>query len=91
MDLFRFGELERLLTACNFSLESLTFEDAWAPGDEHRAIYYDFNRFSPSRSYQKWGELRVFSCQEFRDTVIGKMPGLAASGVLHFTSQMRNM
>lgn len=90
LELFRFSELERLLTASNLSLESLTFEDALAPGDEHK-ISENWEKASSCEHTHECQEPRVLGYREFRDTVMAKMPGVAASGVLRVTSQGRGV
>lgn len=88
MDMFRFGELDRLLTSRKSPLESLTFEDALGPDDEHKIL----RRWKLSSRLHKGGkEPYVLGFREFRDTVMAKMPGLAASGVLRVTSRMRDV
>lgn len=93
MEHFQFGEFERLLTVSDFSLESLTFEDMLAPGDEEKMLEFWETRTQAASDtdLQLCEEIRVLSCREFCDTVMTKMPGLAAIGVLRVTSQMRDV
>lgn len=89
MGLFRFEELERLVTVPKISLQSLTFEDALIPCEEQAMLQEWERRCSWISS--KSSAPRILGFHAFRDTLMARMPGLAASGVLRVTSQMRHV